>query len=390
MAGLDIAERRLPQDGRFRLSSGPRRSARLDRADAARRERRACGCSTASTRRSISPAGLRRATCASGSRTAGRCRSGMVLVTGPTGSGKTTTLYAALRLNTRERKILTVEDPVEYHLAGLNQCGASGDRSRSSRRRCARCCGRTPTHAGRRDPRPGDRADRRQAASPAIAALDPAHQHALGTVLRLLDMELEPYLVSAVLKGVVAQRLVRCLCVECRVPYRPEGRLLDRPEFAGGGLLYRPGGCEACGGTGYRGRNAIAELLVFDDELARCVVTGGTPRPWRGGAARRLCRSLQRRARQGGGRDHLARRNLAGRRSRVVPLFHYRALQPSGVEISGELLARTRATPRRDCSRPATTRSRSASAPPRRRVLARRPPPGLGRRAAGGGCRPAS
>ena len=278
MAGLNIAEKRLPQDGRFRVVvegreidlrasivptlHGESVVLRLLDREHAPLDLAGLGFGAALRERLAQLLAL---------------PSGMILVTGPTGSGKTSTLYAALQqLNSRERKILTVEDPVEYQLPGINQIPvrpAIGLDFATLLRALLR-----------QDPDimlVGEIRDLETARIAAQASLtghlllSTVHTNdALGTVLRLVDMGLEPYLVSAVLKGVVAQRLVRCLCAACRAPYRPEGRLLDRPEFAGGGLLYRPGGCEACGGTGYRGRNAIAELLVFDDELARCVVTG--------------------------------------------------------------------------------------------------------------------
>jgi general secretion pathway protein E len=102
---------------------------------------------------------------------------------------------------------------------------------------------------------------------------------AIGAVIRLIDMGLEDYLVAAVLKGVLAQRLVRSLCRACRQPQSPELALIEYPQLkslASAGndpTLFQPGGCAACGGTGYRGRTAIAELLVFDEKLSRCVVS---------------------------------------------------------------------------------------------------------------------
>ena len=186
--------------------------------------------------------------------------SGMLLVTGPTGSGKSSTLYAALSLlNTRERKILTVEDPVEYQLPGINQI---------------------PVHPAigltfanllrsllRQDPDimlVGEIRDLETARIAAQASLtghlllSTVHTNdAVGTITRLIDMGLEDYLVAAVLKGVVAQRLVRCLCPACR-------------EKRGG--TWRAVGCGACAGTGYRGRTAIAELLTFDETFARLVI----------------------------------------------------------------------------------------------------------------------
>jgi general secretion pathway protein E len=207
--------------------------------------------------------------------------SGMLLVTGPTGSGKTSTLYAALQLlNSRERKILTVEDPVEYQLPGINQIPvrpAIGLNFATLLRSLLR-----------QDPDillVGEIRDLETARIAAQASLtghlllSTLHTNdAVGAIIRLVDMGLEEYLIAAVLKGVLAQRLVRCLCPACRQPYRPEPELLRHPRLAALAdrdfMLYRPSGCEACGGSGYRGRTAIAELLVFDERLSRCVIAG--------------------------------------------------------------------------------------------------------------------
>jgi general secretion pathway protein E len=192
--------------------------------------------------------------------------SGMLLVTGPTGSGKSSTLYAALSLlNTRERKILTIEDPVEYQLPGINQIPvrpAIGLTFPSLLRSLLR---QDPDIMLVGEIRDLDTA--RIAAQASLTGhllLSTLHTNdAVGTIVRLLDMGLEDYFVAAVLKGVVAQRLVRCLCTACREPY----------EAADGATYYRSRGCDHCAGTGYRGRTAIAELLLFDDVFARLVVT---------------------------------------------------------------------------------------------------------------------
>jgi general secretion pathway protein E len=163
-------------------------------------------------------------------------------------------------LNTRERKILTVEDPVEYQLPGINQIPvrpAIGLSFASLLRSLLR-----------QDPEimlVGEIRDLETARIAAQASLtghlllSTVHTNdAVGTITRLIDMGLEDYLVAAVLKGVVAQRLVRCLCPACRERH---------------GEMWRAAGCEACAGTGYRGRTAIVELLVFDEIFARLVVT---------------------------------------------------------------------------------------------------------------------
>jgi general secretion pathway protein E len=280
MAGLNIAERRLPQDGRFRVVvEGREIDLRvsivptlhgeslvlrlLDRVHAPL-DLAELGFTGAIREQLTSLLNL---------------PSGMLLVTGPTGSGKTSTLYAALQLlNSRERKILTVEDPVEYQLPRINQIPvrpAIGLNFATLLRSLLR-----------QDPDillVGEIRDLETARIAAQASLtghlllSTLHTNdAVGAIIRLVDMGLEDYLIAAVLKGVLAQRLVRCLCPACRKPYRPEPELLRHPRLAAASdakaILYRPGGCEACGGSGYRGRTAIAELLVFDEQLSRCVV----------------------------------------------------------------------------------------------------------------------
>jgi general secretion pathway protein E len=265
MAGLNIAERRLPQDGRFQVVvEGREIDLRLSIMPTLHGE------SVVLRLLDRARAPLDLAELGFGEALRARLEqllalpSGMLLVTGPTGSGKTSTLYAALKLlNTRERKILTVEDPVEYQLPGTNQIPvrpAIGLNFATLLRSLLR-----------QDPDillVGEIRDLETARIAAQASLtghlllSTVHTNdAVGTITRLIDMGLEDYLVAAVLKGVVAQRLVRMLCRECREPY----------AGADGATYYRAAGCAACADTGYRGRTAIAELLVFDERLARLV-----------------------------------------------------------------------------------------------------------------------
>ncbi len=202
---------------------------------------------------------------------------GIVLVTGPTGSGKTTTLYAALsRINTPDLNILTVEDPVEYQLQGIGQMAinpkigltfAAGLRSFL-----------------RQDPDVilvGEIRDR-ETAEIAIQASLTGHlvfstvhtNDAASAVTRLVDMGVEPFLVASSLTAVMAQRLVRRLCPECREAYRPTAEELKEvgltPEAvarAGNPTIYRAKGCDVCGGNGYRGRTGIYEMLMVDDDI---------------------------------------------------------------------------------------------------------------------------
>lgn len=198
--------------------------------------------------------------------------SGMILITGPTGSGKTSTLYAALNhLNTEQVNIITVEDPVEYQMKGINQVQvnpsigltfASGLRS-----------------ILRQDPNIvmiGEIRDR-ETAEIAVRASLTGHlvlstlhtNSALSTIPRLLDMDVEPYLVVSSLIGVIAQRLVRKVCPDCKIEYTPSA--MERNLFQKRGIpvqsLYRGEGCPSCQNSGYHGRIAIHEVLNIDDTI---------------------------------------------------------------------------------------------------------------------------
>jgi general secretion pathway protein E len=261
MAGLNIAEKRLPQDGRFRVVvEGREIDLRISIVPTLHGE----SVVMRLLDRARAPLDLAEL----GYNPALRDRletllalpSGMLLVTGPTGSGKTSTLYAALQqLNTRERKILTIEDPVEYQLPGINQIPVRPAIGLSFPNLLRSLLRQDPDIMLVGEIR--DLETARIAAQASLTGhllLSTVHTNdAVGTITRLIDMGLEDYLVAAVLKGVVAQRLVRCLCSSCRGPC---------------GDYYRAIGCDTCAGTGYRGRTAIAELLAFDETFARLVV----------------------------------------------------------------------------------------------------------------------
>jgi general secretion pathway protein E len=205
---------------------------------------------------------------------------GIFLVTGPTGSGKSTTLYTALsRMNTEECKIITVEDPVEYQLAGINQIQVKPQIGM--------------TFAGalrsivRQDPdiiMVGEMRDLEtariavQSALTGHVVLSTLHTNdAASGVTRLLDMGVEDYLLTSTVNGILAQRLVRRLCTACRVPYEPLPELAARLERIKGvsgerRTLYRPAGCAACNETGYRGRLVIAEVLIMTDRIRKAVL----------------------------------------------------------------------------------------------------------------------
>lgn len=204
---------------------------------------------------------------------------GIFLVTGPTGSGKTTTLYSALtEINSPDVKIITEEDPVEYQLKGINQIHINP--------KIGLTFAAGLRHILRQDPdiiMVGEIRDK-ETADIAIQASLTGHlvfstlhtNDAPSAFTRLLDMEVEPFLISSTVIGVLAQRLIRKLCSHCREAYQPEATILRElgldPEEYRHHTFYRAVGCEKCSHTGYQGRQGIFELLVIDDDIRRAVV----------------------------------------------------------------------------------------------------------------------
>lgn len=278
LAGLDIAERRLPQDGRVRHSvDGREIDIRVASLPSMHGEAVALRLLDRNhLRQDVASLGFNASISAGLERLAARPH-GILLVTGPTGSGKTTTLYGLLaRLNRPEVKILSVEDPVEFRLDGINQvqvrAGIGLDFSRVLRAFL------------RHDPdilmvgeiRDGETARIAiQAALTGHLILSTLHTNdAVGAIARLLDMGLEPYLLAATLNGVLAQRLVRRLCADCAITAPPSA--MAAAAFTEAGLavpsnMHCANGCPACHGTGYRGRLAIGELLEIDEAFASLI-----------------------------------------------------------------------------------------------------------------------
>ncbi|MSO77448.1 MAG: type II secretion system protein GspE [Alphaproteobacteria bacterium] len=281
LAGLDIAERRLPQDGRCKLAVRGRdidirvaclptqfgESVVLRLLDKARAPL------------DFALLGFTPAVLAGIHRLLDRPH-GVLLVTGPTGSGKTTTLYAALnRLNTPDRKILTAEDPIEYQLAGINQVQVNPRIGLSFSQILRAQLRQDPDILMVGEIRDGETAQIAvQAALTGHLVLSTVHTNsAAGAVTRLLDMGIEGFLLNSTVNAILSQRLVKTLCPQCRQP-APVGAALartlglERLGWVPGRTLYKPVGCAACGGTGYRGRTSIAELLVLSDGLAEMVL----------------------------------------------------------------------------------------------------------------------
>ncbi len=280
MAKLNIAERRLPQDGRIKLQVqgkeldlrvstvptmyGESVVIRLLHKESIVFDFSSLGFEGAMLERFLNVLALPH---------------GIILITGPTGSGKSTTLYTALhKLNTPERKIITVEDPVEYQLEGVNQIQVKPQ------------IGLTFANAlrsiVRQDPDVimiGEMRDLEtariavQSALTGHLVLSTLHTNdAAGGVTRLMDMGLEDYLITSTVNGILGQRLVRRLCPNCREPYPAMAEMVEEmrlAQFADGPvILHRPRGCEQCDGTGYRGRLAIHEFLVVSDDIRRLVM----------------------------------------------------------------------------------------------------------------------
>ena len=204
---------------------------------------------------------------------------GIVIITGPTGCGKTTTLYSALKeLNGVERKIITTEDPVEYDIDGIIQVQMKTD--------IGLTFGRCLRSILRQDPDIVMVGEIRDLETAEIAAQASLTGHLVFTTLhtndapssiaRLLDLGVEPFLVTATLEGIVAQRLVRKICENCKTPFEPTEQqlmeLLLTPEDIKGKKFYYGRGCDKCNNTGYKGRTALFEIMVFNDDLRNLVM----------------------------------------------------------------------------------------------------------------------
>ena len=275
LARLDVAERRLPQDGRARLDlAGRSIDLRLSTAPALDGETLAI--------RLLDPEGAPGKLSALGFpeeyeaalRSASKAPHGLFLLTGPTGAGKTTTLHAALsELNATERKIMTVEDPVEYALPGVVQMQVRTDIGfdfASAQRTMLR---HNPDIMMVGEIRDGTSAAIAiQAALTGHLVFSTVHANsAAGAAIRLLDLGVEPFLLSAALIGAGAQRLARRVCPDCAVPDRPPAEALARIGAPSDGAYRRAPGCKACGMTGARGRAPVAEAFIATRSFAEAV-----------------------------------------------------------------------------------------------------------------------
>ena len=275
MAHLDIAEKRLPQDGRFQFSVAERnvdvRVSVIPTADGERVVLRLLDKTTALL--GLEELGMPPDDLSQFSRLIAQPH-GIILATGPTGSGKTTTLYAALsRLNTRELNVITIEDPVEYRLPGVGQIHVSPKVGLTFARGLRSVLRHDPDVIMIGEIRDLETAEIAiQAALTGHLVFSTLHTNdAPSAVTRLVDMGVEPYLVSSAVIGVMAQRLVRLLCTACRVEEAVPEEALTRvglpADALKGSRTYKPVGCDQCYHTGYRGRTGIYELLPASETL---------------------------------------------------------------------------------------------------------------------------
>ena len=277
MAGLDIAESRLPQDGRVKmLVAGKDLDLRVATSPTLHGEGIVIRILDRSgLPLSFSGLGFEPDTEAA-IETLIRQPNGIVLVTGPTGSGKTTTLYAALAaLNDSARKIITVEDPVEYRLEGVNQIQVHTTIGLNFAEALRSILRQDPDIIMIGEIRDLETARIAvQAALTGHLVLATLHTNsAVAAVARLRDMGIPDYLLTATLNGAIAQRLVRRICPECRAPDPDAAILAERLSAASGGWT-KGTGCAACAQTGYRGRTSVVEVLSLDRDIRQLIIQG--------------------------------------------------------------------------------------------------------------------
>ena len=277
MSGMDIAERRIPQDGRFnvriagrdidlRVSTlptvyGEKVVVRLLEKTGMLQNPEAIGLRDSDLEKFYDLTGI---------------RNGVILIAGPTGSGKSSTMYAMInQLNTREVNLVTLEDPVEYNVDGVNQVQINEKVGMTFAGGLRAILRQDPDIIAVGEIRDGETAEiAMRAAITGHIVLSTVHTNdAIGTIERLTDIGVEPYLIASALKGVVSQRLVRRICPSCREAYTPSAEEFDSLglEFSPDLKFYRGKGCPDCFGTGYRGRIGVFEILNIDRKTRQLI-----------------------------------------------------------------------------------------------------------------------
>ncbi len=279
MARLDIAERRLPQDGRISLTLGGKQlDVRVSTLPARSGERvvlRILDKDNAGI--SLDGLGMSKAINAL-LRDAFAEPNGIILVTGPTGSGKTTTLYAGLRLlNDGTRNILTVEDPVEYAVDGVGQTQVNPKVGLTFAAGLRAILRQDPDVVMVGEIRDRETAEIAvQASLTGHLVLSTVHTNdAVGAITRMRDMKVEPFLLASTLRAVLAQRLVRRLCPKCRRPVMADRSVRGLLALDEASVIYEAVGCDACSSTGYKGRVGVFEAIRIDDVIRRLINEGG-------------------------------------------------------------------------------------------------------------------
>ena len=282
MARLDIAEKRLPQDGRISIRiAGRAVDVRVSTIPTGQGERVVLRLlDKQAGRLNLEQLGMEAGSRDLFDKLIHRPH-GIVLVTGPTGSGKTTTLYAGLtRINNKKRNIMTVEDPIEYYLDGIGQTNVNAKVDMTFARGLRAILRQDPDVVMIGEIRDLETAEIAvQSSLTGHLVLSTLHTNsAVGAVTRLRDMGVEPFLLSSTLIGVLAQRLIRKLCSHCKQPYQPnevdlENFRLDKDEILD---IFRAEGCEQCNYQGYIGRTGIYELVLVDEEMRTMIHDGAS------------------------------------------------------------------------------------------------------------------
>lgn len=301
MAKLDIAEKRLPQDGRISVKlAGHAVDIRVSTIPAADGERVVLRlldkqAGQLELEQLSMPAEVHAAFVEALARP-----HGILLVTGPTGSGKSTSLYAALgQLNDSTRNILTIEDPIEYRISGIGQTQVNPKVEMTFARGLRAILRQDPDIVMVGEIRDAETASIAvQASLTGHLVLSTLHTNtAIGAITRLQDMGLEPFLLASSLVGVMSQRLVRVLCPHCKQEQAADNAECERFDLPAGAMHCRPVGCEYCNNTGYKGRKAIFEMIPMTAEMTR-LIHSGAPEQDLEALARQHCVSINAHGRQ--------------------------------------------------------------------------------------------
>ncbi len=302
MSSLDISERRLPQDGRIKLKLGKEKEMdfRVSVLPTLYGEKIVLRLlDKTNLQLDMTKLGFEEKQLADFMKTI-HMPYGMVLVTGPTGSGKTTTLYSALQeLNKTTRNISTAEDPVEYNLMGINQVQMNEGVGLNFATALRAFLRQDPNIIMVGEIRDFETAEIAvKAALTGHLVLSTLHTNdAPSTISRLLNMGVEPFLVTASVNLILAQRLARKICADCRQPIEPNVKALTdlgmRPEIAQGLKLFKGAGCRTCSNTGYKGRIALYEVMPFYDSLKELVLQGASTAEVKAEAIRQGMKTLR-------------------------------------------------------------------------------------------------